>query len=246
MSKVGHDGPNDSPALACPDRNHVPGGAERGFADRSVARNHISEPAGRATGFGGEPAYCALSSSGRGDSAREIRLPCFTQSPLQKKIVHTRSISRGEAHHSGGRARTANLGGSPLVRAWKAPQGGLASTFLRSGSRRCRKYVACSHDSRTLGYQKNEPLEDTTSAGSRRDSPVSSKHELAGPPQCRSAPLLVSRLSPGCLQANELMASVASLPRLGLTQAPCSNERTVNDVLTIAHNKTEKCHLIPR
>jgi hypothetical protein len=34
------------------------------------------------------------------------------------------------------------------------------------------------------------------------------------------------------------MASVASLPRLGMTQAPCSNERTVNDVLTIAPNKT--------
>jgi hypothetical protein len=53
-------------------------------------------------------------------------------------------------------------------------------------------------------------------------------------------------LSPGCFQANELMASVASLPRLGMTQAPCSNERTDNDVLTIAPNKTEKCHLISR
>jgi hypothetical protein len=31
-----------------------------------------------------------------------------------------------------------------------------------------------------------------------------------------------------------------------MTQAPCSNERTDNDVLTIAPNKTEKCHLISR
>jgi hypothetical protein len=52
-------------------------------------------------------------------------------------------------------------------------------------------------------------------------------------------------LSPGCLQASELIASVASLPRLRMTQGRCSSKRTVNEVLRITPHKRAYRHLIP-
>jgi DNA-binding transcriptional LysR family regulator len=125
----------------------------------------------------------------------EIRLSRITQSSTQEEVILANGISGRKAHRFGGATWTANIGGWAPVRAWKTPQGCLASALLRPRCRGSRKNVASSYDSRTLSQQKNGSAEDATGGSSQRDSAVLSDDELVRPAQYRSAPLLVSRLS---------------------------------------------------